>query len=413
MDFQRSRFVVEDCFDDGVLMMATSTGAVIKLNGRAYDDWRVGNWQSLGFDKLLEWKFIVPGETDEWTEQATIRKVHSTKKLNLVIAPTLECNARCWYCYEEGCKQSRMDEGTISKVSEFVRDMASNYESLKIMWFGGEPLMASDIIDSLTGDFIGLTSQYSASIATNGSLMDKKVADKLSSWRVNHIQIPLDGPEAMTNETKRYRNRVHNYKTVMENVQYVLEEYNDIAISIRVNFSRINADTLPELWRELDPMMKKYSQLSAYVAPVLSVSSNAKDVVYGADEASQIVMRYAAVSGTDKAFGRIADRTRPRSKACMRQDECGLVIDPHGYLYRCEHFIGNTEMTAGDVWSGIEQSVDYSLPPQCESCPLVPLCQGGCIGMEGDNIGRCAMLREIVSGEMMRLVGGGEKHESR
>ena len=58
---------------------------------------------------LLKQKIIVPKEEDEFLDM--LKKQHkerlnsSSKQLSLIIAPTLNCNFNCFYCFERNQRQ--------------------------------------------------------------------------------------------------------------------------------------------------------------------------------------------------------------------------------------------------------------------------------------------------------------------
>lgn len=85
-------------------------------------------------------------------EQERLRKEvidsSSDKIANIIIAPTLECNAHCFYCFENGFKKGKMSIETADRLVDYLQEHW-NGEKLGITWFGGEPLLAADIIDRI------------------------------------------------------------------------------------------------------------------------------------------------------------------------------------------------------------------------------------------------------------------------
>lgn len=75
---------------------------------------------------------------------------YSRSHLSLVIAATSNCNFRCVYCYERSVlRASTMSEATQEAIVKFVESEAPHLESFTVTWYGGEPLLALDIIESL------------------------------------------------------------------------------------------------------------------------------------------------------------------------------------------------------------------------------------------------------------------------
>lgn len=78
-------------------------------------------------------------------------------------------------------------------------------------------------------------------------------------------------------------------------------------------------------------------------------------------------------------------------------------FDPDGYIYRCERIIGKKNYSVGNVFTGIEMSEDKlesilkePLPDKCNSCEILPMCQGGCKMLDNTNIERCRIEKNII-----------------
>lgn len=85
-----------------------------------------------------------------------------------------------------------------------------NGEKLGITWFGGEPLLASDIIDYISKKLKEHNIIYGCKITTNGSLLDRSNALKaLNLWNVEKIQITID---AVGDEYNRIKIMIRNMK---------------------------------------------------------------------------------------------------------------------------------------------------------------------------------------------------------
>ena len=74
------------------------------------------------YEYLMSEKFIVPDNIDEVAEciQMINRKFFSEVELKITINPTLDCNLRCWYCYENHLKGSCMDASTIEAIINYI-----------------------------------------------------------------------------------------------------------------------------------------------------------------------------------------------------------------------------------------------------------------------------------------------------
>ena len=73
-------------------------------------------------------------------------KYDYNKSLELTLLPTEKCNFRCTYCYEDfliGKMKPWIRSGVKSLIEKRV-DMG--LRNLNLSWFGGEPLLAKDVL---------------------------------------------------------------------------------------------------------------------------------------------------------------------------------------------------------------------------------------------------------------------------
>ncbi len=101
------------------------------------------------FNALVENGFLISNEIDEIDEvRKLIRSVDANEDIyHLIVNPTMNCNFKCWYCYETHIKGSKMDGDTIDKISNHIgRYLVENEKSkdLNAFVFGGEPLLYFD-----------------------------------------------------------------------------------------------------------------------------------------------------------------------------------------------------------------------------------------------------------------------------
>lgn len=103
-------------------------------------------------NEFLEMGFLIEDNFNELEYLEELRKtvVNSNKKIaDIMIAPTMDCNARCYYCFENGCHREKMTFETADAVVHYIEENW-NGELFNVTWFGGEPLLATDIIDYIS-----------------------------------------------------------------------------------------------------------------------------------------------------------------------------------------------------------------------------------------------------------------------
>lgn len=125
-------------------------------------------------------EFVIPKEVDEKNliRLQSLKTKFSASHLDLTIIPTSDCNFACVYCYEKDFVSNQyINKDNQEALLDFISGKASLISNLHITWYGGEPLLALSIIESLTEGILDICSrhnvQYSASMVTNGYLLSK------------------------------------------------------------------------------------------------------------------------------------------------------------------------------------------------------------------------------------------------
>jgi len=217
------------------------------------------------FDYLVDEKFIV---TDQEEVRNAVRGIYSTmidkKRLSITLLPVgQECNFNCIYCSQQHHKEVRMGTKDIEVLRRFI--LQQKVETLRIDYFGGEPLLNPDFIfqcnnmaielsDKERFDFIG------SSITTNGYLLDEALFLKLISHRINSYQITLDGLPELHDTLRPLSNGAATFDVIYKNLVDItqIDPAINFSITLRVNF---NYDTLADPHRvafieKMQPFMR-------------------------------------------------------------------------------------------------------------------------------------------------------------
>ena len=127
--------------------------------------------------------------------------------IGLTICPTMGCNFDCPYCFEDhfAGKMSPQVQDDVVALAERMLD-ASGAKNVSVTWFGGEPLLAPEIVESLSERLMALADErggkYSASIITNGYLLTQGIVDMLERCKVKSAQVTIDGMGATHDATR-------------------------------------------------------------------------------------------------------------------------------------------------------------------------------------------------------------------
>ncbi len=342
--------------------------------------------------KLYEHHFLVPEDSSESQTYMEVKGILVLKEelprgiTSYVILPTTTCNARCFYCFEQGMKYRKMSKRTVEDTLAFIlAHKPVDKKKIHIHWFGGEPMCAPENIDRICEGLSDAGIEYTAEMTSNGSLFTEESAKKASEkWKVDNIQITLDGMEEEYAKRKRYSHTIKKpFETVIANIHIL------IAAGIRV-VVRLNTDenNLGEIFRVIDFLAEEFSaeekkKMNVYAHSLFSQSAdglNSCPVETGSDTLETRVMEindYILRKGI--AFHDLNRLFALRSHFCMvTAPECSAVIDAEGKLFACEGMPDN--MYYGDVKKGINPKIwtrvaePCKVREECENCVFLPQC---------------------------------------
>lgn len=98
------------------------------------------------YEQLVEQRFIVDDSTDEYRELCAEydAAIHNPNVYYLTLLPSLDCNLRCWYCFEKHVKGSHLTPESTQAILAYVRRLWDEHPQLtylNVEMFGGEPLL--------------------------------------------------------------------------------------------------------------------------------------------------------------------------------------------------------------------------------------------------------------------------------
>lgn len=273
-----------------------------------------------------------------------------------------------------------------------------------ITWFGGEPLLNTEIIGYICKELSDSGIKFSSSVISNGLLFHKGLIHMAKDeWKLKHVQISLDGTEEEYNKIKNYKTVCENpFRKVMDNIKRLLK--NEVNVSVRLNISKSNAGNIRTLVEYISDEIAFNKYLVIYPAFVEGLgkehSLNDKEKVDIIRTLFDVLPFYSFVWHRTRLY------EMPSLYACMRENPSSVVIDADGSICRCEHDIGRKKQKyvrgsiRDDKGNTVERfcdiEVDYGMDGQCRRCKYYPRCLGGCMADRLDGNGYCSIDRYII-----------------
>ena len=345
---------------------------------------------------FIENWYLVPKEHDDQQLVDECRAVltlmdSAPKKIHIFqIFTTLDCNARCFYCYENRLPGSNMTIETANRVIEYMQEQADG-EQIRIVWFGGEPLFNYSIIDYITDGLRKKNLQFESDMISNGLLFDSELVDRAKNhWNLKSVQITLDGTSQVYRRIKAYVTDVSDpFERVLQNVKCLLKA--EIGVQIRLNIGPHNYSDLQELADYLCKAFKGEQNFSVYVSPLFEItkySDEKKLFMYGLLDKlnSKLDLQF-------KKKKEIEFADKIVNSFCMANGKEAVTILPDGKVGICPNITDGAFF--GDIYS---KDVDVKMKEEfgrrfyqeeiCRTCPIYPNCYivNGCPN-NGTNVG--------------------------
>ena len=315
----------------------------------------------------------------------------NTHGIGLTICPTMGCNFDCPYCFEDhgSGKMSQEIQDDIVALAERMLD-AGGTNDIHVTWFGGEPLLAPDVIESLSERLMKLADgrggKYAAAIITNGYLLTQKTADMLERCQVKSAQVTIDGLGATHDATRYLRGGGPTFERITANLR-------DLKLPFKANVrhnvhegNRTEVDALEAFIKELAE--ESGNDIAYYPAPV-----SGSEV---ADERDKQVGLLCESDASDIGVRQEAGRfSVGRGHYCGAHNVWSVGIDAAGNLQKCWEAVDKPHISFGTAhdWNPADPLTTASNPDnltmylntacpvpdeECRECIWLPTCVGGC-----------------------------------
>lgn len=123
---------------------------------------------------------------------------------------TTKCNLSCKHCYSESNEEAGYDDLTTDETLKLIDEIA-NWGIGLLVFDGGEPLLREDFFR---------IAEYASSkgvitgIGSNGTLIDRGIAERLVKAGIRYASISIDGADAETHDT--FRGEVGNFERALK-----------------------------------------------------------------------------------------------------------------------------------------------------------------------------------------------------
>jgi uncharacterized protein len=347
-------------------------------------------------------------------------KVHTLK-----IQLGMGCNYKCTYCSQS----SLAAEATVSRLADveaFEREL-DHLQGVpkRIELWGGEPLVYFAKLRRLVPLLRQRYPGTRISMVTNGSLLDEEILAFIERWDI-FIAVSHDGP----GQALRGPDPFEDAETAS-----MLKALWDLRgsrgrVSFNVVFTPANADiAATRQWFEdrledegvvtdAEGVVSVYDQHTALGSGRWDAKSYAllrSSIVQGF--ASGVALQFESIARKAQEFIASLRDQQPSSawwQKCAMDVPDHLAVDLHGHVMTCQNTGAHHQHHLGEISRledvRLDTSTHWSHRECCTHCPVLQLCKGACMYLEGAHFAQTCENEfqynaAILEGILLRVTG--------
>lgn len=377
---ENGQIVLYNTLTDGILVLLPELHAVYQENQEEPE--RLERIHPEFFAALRRKDFLVDEGTDEYAlalEQ--VRKEEADEGvIQITVNPTLDCNFRCWYCYEEHRSGSKMPPAVQEACKKFLYKTFHREDIRRVVlsFFGGEPMLYyREIVLPLIRHARQCSQETGKGLdlymTTNGYLLTEKVFDELSAMgAMIDFQIPLDGDEAQHDKTKFLKDKRGTYAIVRQNILYGAKK--GFPLTLRCNYTAENIASFLQVAEDF----KEISRLPNVEAAFHKIWQEKPN--------PELHREYLETKAAFARYGYRSGDVEGRKGLCYADKLNNLTINYDGKLYCCtarefdEKYEGILTAEGDAVWNERHEkrrSCKYH-SAACRACIFFPICMQTC-----------------------------------
>lgn len=320
--------------------------------------------------------------TDSEMEMANAIKMISAKlssdsTLQVTINPTMDCNLRCWYCYETHGRGTSMSKEVVDSIYKFFyHKIKQNVKDVRLSFFGGEPFIhATQMTLPMAKEIVCICKEFRKNVSlhftTNGTLLTSDIIEKIAALEVSTIfQIAFDGGKEFHNKTKSW-SKIDTYERTLNNINCLIN--NHMQVVVRCNYTSENIKSFMNLIEDIDKLECNDKRLIRITFQRIWQEKDSENLF----EQVNAVHEYA------KSFGYNSDIAVNAciNTYCYADYDNSFVFNYNGDVFKCtardfdqKHKIGAIMKDGSIQYIRDNYTENIRFKVACKSCSILPIC---------------------------------------
>lgn len=290
-------------------------------------------------------------------ETNLVKSLDNTSQ-QLILLPTEHCNFRCTYCYED-FNIGRMSPTIVRGIKTLIEKRAPDLKHLQISWFGGEPLLAKNIVMDIMQHANKLAElhkfELGSSITTNAYLLSSDTLSELCAVNVLRYQITLDGPQTVHDKSRIRADGAGTFETIFRNIEHIHHSKSPVKVVLRVHYSEVNYEFLPELLNKLSEICKADDRFQVHLKSIENLGGHNSQNIrkWDADRRTEIHEKLSKLLPDSSII-------KFEEYMCYASKPNSLVIRADGSLAKCTVAFSNSKNNLGKINEEGEIDIDQN-----------------------------------------------------
>lgn len=324
---------------------------------------------------------------------------------------TNRCNFNCTYCFaDHGSYGISLDDMSIETARKTIDYFFKKYDKIyALSFFGGEPLIAIDLIDYVCGyiaeNYKDNVPKYS--LVTNGSLLNEKTVGVLRKYHIG-VVISHDGPQCINDANRKYPDGRGTYELVTDKIKQYRDQLN---CTIETTYSSLHEKNDVSRKDLVDYFTNQLNINRVVINDTEIEGNHPKDLeprING--QIAQINEFFDSNNYTFTDF--IAQMTNAffNLRYTDRFCDAGIneyCVDMKGNIYPCHRYVGKPEYILGTVDTEIDNhafiEINSKSNSECKACPYKAFCRR-CVYSLKYVHGSCEEIKEWVRLYLTRML---------
>lgn len=341
------------------------------------------------YAKLQELRFVVEDDADEYKELCDEYRaaIDNPAVCYLTLLPSLDCNLRCWYCFEKHVKGSHLTPENAQAILTYVRRLWDGHPELTFLnveMFGGEPLLyfreeLYPLLEQIQREAEERGRKASFFFVTNGVCITPDTLPLFDKLHAS-FQISIDGFKDRHDQVK-YLPDTHEgtYDGMIATILRLTRELENTYINLRINY---DDETLPHMKDLIQDLLEvDRRKIGVHLERVWQTGNF---INYDNEELKSVINLWM-LNGFRVSYMNLGRR----SFSCKASARNQAVISYDGAVYKCSgrDFTPahqEVRLSADGCLHWEEEKLARRMGivtydnDMCRRCKLMPLCWGPC-----------------------------------